>query len=1119
MRLLGWLAFGLAGLTGGRLLATPVDFNLPAQPASTALLSFCRQADVELLFSYAELSEVRANAVVGRYEPADALTRLLQGTGFTAQRNARGKFAVARAGRPAEAVRGRVLTPDGLGAAGLTVHLMGTRQVVTSDGGGAFAFAGVEPGTYRIAINGAGYQPLIIEAVVVRPAQTLTLAPETLHAAGDPHRLEPFVVEAHSAEGESRWDDPSYPPPRTALGNIDLPRSADDALPYEIYDRDQIVRSGVANLDEFLQRELLESNASTLPPSQSAGADTAGPAGTGAISAASIAGSFLSGSTNLNLRGFGNDETIVLVNGRRLPQNVVAGYYSQPPDVNLIPLDLVERVEVLPISASAIYSGNPVGGVINIVLRPDFNTTEVTGTYTNALRGFDAPQSTASLLHGETLLGGKLQLRLNATVTQTTPPTEAELGYIQANIAAHPNLLNAAPLYRATPNVTSANLSPLFGPGTPDFTSVPAGADGGGGLGAFAGRAGVASLGLFQAPGGGLANSPDSSGYPYGRRERGESFFGSATYDVLPRLQLGLDGLYSHTVVNRGYDVFEGDLLLPAGSPFNPFAQDVNVTLNETAPALGQSYDEARLDSVAAVGSLLLTLPADWSVSWDAQYGEGVTRYRGLAGVDPTRWQNLVTAGLYNPLRDTEVSGPPQAFYDQALIYYGAKGSFVTLGNYDELDSALRVANRAVAWPTGPGQVDFGGDYERDQLANYYDVRRYGDGTPATAPAEWVGRTLTQYSGFGEVQAPLWPKRWLPWWLTHVEADVAARYVAANAAQDTSLAPTAALKLDFAGGFSLRGTYATANRFPSPQLSEYVSTAPVASGGGGAVSLTQIVDPRRGGAAYGVASSDQINPSLRPEAAATRSVGAIFQRGKVRRLRLSVDFVDTRTSGEIVYLEPQTVVDLESDLPGRVTRAAPAPGDPYSVGPITSVLTGVFNLAWRHSQNWTSAIDYSWSECLGGRLDLYARWVYFQSYEIELVPGLPAVDEINHPDSEGLALMKQRVNFGAGWSKPAYGFGLDGHYYGPRKLPTDEWADQGADQIDRFWQFDGYVQADLGRWLPWRHDHFGLRAQLRVNNLFDARPPAYFDDPSGAGVQQYGDWRGRVYSLSVTAKF
>ncbi len=364
----------------------------------------------------------------------------------------------------------------------------------------------------------------------------------------------------------------------------------------------------------------MDSDATTLPPDQNGNKPT-----------------FLAGSTNLNLRGYGSDATIILVNARRLPEillnNRVLGVQAQQPDVNFIPLSLVERVEVLPVSASALYTGDPVGGVINIVLRPEVNATEVTATYTNALRGFDAPQSTLSLQHGETLLGGALRVRLNASFTEVMPPTESELSYIQANLQAHPASTDS--LHRATPNVTSANQSPLFGPGTASSTSVAPGADGSGGLVAFAGRQGVRDLTLFDSPGG-MAASPDSVDFPYGHKQRGASYFASVTYDMFPWLQVGVDGIYTRTVANRGYDVFTDDLVLNAASPFNPFKQDVNVSLNEIAPQLGKNYSEAHLDFSSAVLGFLFKGPGDWRASLDAQYGRSITKYRGLAGVDTT---------------------------------------------------------------------------------------------------------------------------------------------------------------------------------------------------------------------------------------------------------------------------------------------------------------------------------------------------------------------------------------------------------------------------------------------------------------------------------------------------
>jgi len=234
-------------------------------------------------------------------------------------------------------------------------------------------------------------------------------------------------------------------------------------------------------------------------------------------------------------------------------------------------------------------------------------------------------------------------------------------------------------------------------------------------------------------------------------------------------------------------------------------------------------------------------------------------------------------------------------------------------------------------------------------------------------------------------------------------------------------------------------------------------------------------------------------------------------------VRATLDFVDTRKTNEIVGLDAQTIVNLEKLFPERIARIPAAPGDPNGVGPIVSVLRGVVNQAWRHSQNWNATADYSWSACFGGTLDLYGRLLVFQSYKLERVAGSGVVDELYHPDGNDLGLLRYRANFGASWSDRDQAFGLDGHYYHSRKLPVWDWPAQGHRQIRPFWQFDAYVQQDIGRWLPWLRDGRGLNAQLRVNNIFRSGFPINRLDPSG--VQPYGDWRDRTYSLSLTTTF
>jgi len=1074
-----------------------MDFDIPAQTAADALLAFSRQAKVEVLFSFDDLSQAQANAVVGRYEPMMAIVALLRGSGFVPRRNGAEKFVVLAAKAPTGSIHGRLLAPDGVPAPVVRVSLNRLRDSTLTNAKGEFSFEEVPPGTYELLVTATGYQMLEITGIHVERGRNVTIETQSLKPASDLTQLEPYIVEAKVERRQpfDRSETPFVHP--SATGNLDLPRTVNDPLPYSIYDRAQITRSGVVDLNEFLRRVILESDAGTHPPEQNGAQD-----------------SFVAGSTNLNLRGYGADETVVLVNGRRLPEVLTNVGGTLPPDVNFIPLSMVQQVEVLPVSASALYNGTAVGGVINIVLRSgrDINATEVTGTYTNALGGFDASQSSLSLMNGQTLLDGALRLRLNASFTSSTPPTEAELRYHQARPPASVALDD--PVFRATPNVRSADQTPLFGPGSPTVTSVAPGADGTGGLAAFAGREGVRNFGFFSAPGD-FAASPDSLQYPFGRQQKRSAYFLSVAYDARPWLQVGVDGTYVHTVVHRGFDVFNADLDLSASSPFNPFHQDVKVSLNEVAPLLGENYSEARLDFASAVVGLLAKLPSEWRVSLDTQYSHNLVKYRGVAGVDVDRWQQLVDDSIYNPLRDTQVHGPPQAFYDRALIYYGGVGRFVTLGNYDTIDAAVRATNEYVLLPTGAGMINFGADYRRNHLGSYIEQPYFADGTLAHPPAEWSGRTLQRYSVFGEMQAPLLPDRWLPSWLHKVQGDVAVRYIAAGTSRETNVAPTFALKLDFNYGISLRGSVTTSNRVPTPTLSRPITAG---TGTDTGVSYAAIYDPARN-QSYLVTANDAQDPNLRPEEAVTQTAGIIWQRGRIHRFRASLDFVDTHKVNEVIVLDPQGLLDAEAIFPERVIRDPLAPGDPHSVGVATSLITGAVNVASRDSQNWNLAVDYAWMDCAGGTLELFGRLVYFQKYERQVFPTSPTVDELRHPDGLASGLLRYRSNFGAEWSNNLYGFGVEGHYFHSRVLPVAEQPSQGGSEIQPFWQFDTFLQSDLGRWLPWMSPRYGLRGQLRVNNVFASPFPKYANDSTGAGVQPYGDWRGRTFSLSVTATF
>jgi outer membrane receptor protein involved in Fe transport len=78
------------------------------------------------------------------------------------------------------------------------------------------------------------------------------------------------------------------------------------------------------------------------------------------------------GAANVDLRGLGSQRTMVLVNGRRLMPGDPTQNGGGAPDLNQIPGALIERVEVLTGGASAVYGADAVAGVVNFIMKDDF---------------------------------------------------------------------------------------------------------------------------------------------------------------------------------------------------------------------------------------------------------------------------------------------------------------------------------------------------------------------------------------------------------------------------------------------------------------------------------------------------------------------------------------------------------------------------------------------------------------------------------------------------------------------------------------------------------------------------------------------------------------------------
>ena len=119
-----------------------------------------------------------------------------------------------------------------------------------------------------------------------------------------------------------------------------------------VLQREEIASSGYSNIGDLLRHLTINSGSETQPG-----------LGVGSI-----------GSSQFNLRGLGLNTTLVLLNGRRLVTfPYVASDGSVFVDVNQIPLEFVERIEVAKGGASAIYGSDAVAGVVNIITRKHFD--------------------------------------------------------------------------------------------------------------------------------------------------------------------------------------------------------------------------------------------------------------------------------------------------------------------------------------------------------------------------------------------------------------------------------------------------------------------------------------------------------------------------------------------------------------------------------------------------------------------------------------------------------------------------------------------------------------------------------------------------------------------------
>ncbi|MCW3848896.1 TonB-dependent receptor [Sphingomonas sp. LB-2] len=160
-----------------------------------------------------------------------------------------------------------------------------------------------------------------------------------------------------TAAAPTAQDTPAQEEPQIVVTGSRIKRDGFDAsTPVAVVGSQEVTLTGTVNVERLL------SESPQFVPSTNGGA-----------SSNTVPG----GTADVNLRGFGNTRNLVLVNGRRF---AIFGP-EQVTDLNTIPAALIDRVEVVTGGSSAVYGSDAITGVVNFIMKQDFEGVEARGQY------------------------------------------------------------------------------------------------------------------------------------------------------------------------------------------------------------------------------------------------------------------------------------------------------------------------------------------------------------------------------------------------------------------------------------------------------------------------------------------------------------------------------------------------------------------------------------------------------------------------------------------------------------------------------------------------------------------------------------------------------------------
>ena len=796
--------------------------------------------------------------------------------------------------------------------------------------------------------------------------------------------------------------------------------------------------------------------------------------------------------TTVNLRALGPDATLVLVNGRRMAGTGGKGDLA---DISSIPAAAVERVDVLLDGASALYGSDAVAGVVNLIMKRDFEGGETQLRYGTTRGGGD--ERLAAQTFGKVWSGGHALITYEYYARDALPftardytasadlrpfggtdhrSTNASPGNI---LVLDPTTNTSRPLYAIPVGATSFPLKPT------DFIA--------GGLNLQSPKAGMDLL----------ASQERNSVY---------ASFGQALGE---RVEINGDFRFSRRTTDANSVIPSAILSVTRANPY--FASPNGATTQQIAYSfandLGPSYAYATGRSVAASLGAKVDLWGDWQADSYLAYAKEQTHSGttgnlnslflnealGTTADNPATPFKTAVDGFYNPY------GSGQANSRAILSFIG---SGYSRQRFESRMTSLNVQADGKVWtlPGGDLRLAVGAQARREGFDQYQESELSTVTPVVTRPAR---ETRTVNAAFAELRAPLvGPDNAVPG-VRRLELSLAGRIESYSDAGRTSN-PKVGLTWEPAEGLRLRATYGTSFRAPGlTETKAHQSRCP---------RLLTSNGPR-----LPVLDVDGGNPNLRPETAKSWTAGVDYAPTEVPGLKVSATLFDTDFSGQIdrpVFRFLASGISnpviapfvrfVSASNPTDLAQVQALISDPkyttpglYPASAFNVIIdTRYVNTGRLHVRGLDAQASYGFDHG-PDRFDLALSGTYLFNYDQQLTPTAATANFVNLA-GQPLAL---RLRGEANWRRGDLGATLGLNYAGAYKASTGQ-------------TIDAWTTADLQvRWAPSKGPLEGLALTASVQNLFDTDPP-FYDSPQGIGYDAANaDPIGRFAAIQLTKRW